>query len=284
MARFCPRCGKEIPEAGRFCPFCAANVEDPSSWQGAGGSQGYTPGGMSRKMKAVILSIVVVIAVVVSVVMVLFMFGDELSEGTFVGTWDAEMVGYNTTGSWVFHEDGRLELISYYFDENNPDDYPNIYFESDAVMNTLTVSDLDLYSVSNGTWEIKDGELCIHPSNSSSGPSYCFDYEKDGDTITLSGMYTVTLTKASGGSSGMNVEWKDINISVSPGHAGEIEYSWIKLTRKLDVPYSGGHAPATWGYVKEGDVIQIADQYTSVSITGEFTWVPNGQTIDWFTV
>ena len=283
MAKFCPRCGKEIPDVGHFCPFCSADVENPSSWQG-GFVGPEIRGGMSGKMKAVILGVIVVIVVVISVVMFLFVFGNSLSEGDLVGSWDVEMTmsGYNQSGSyiWNFDDDGSLEIIYFYSD-------PSIHFESDSVMNTLTVSTFGSYSVSNATWEIDEGKLCINPESST---SLCFDYEVNGDTVELTGgygiyKYIVTMTKRDDdGVSGYVIEWKDINISVSPYYASEIQYDWIKLTRVPGVPYSGAHAPEAWGYVQEGDVIQIADMYTSVSISGEFVWVPNGETIDWFSV
>ena len=288
MPSFCPICGKEIPEAAVFCPFCSADVNNPSSWQDRGVPRSV---GMSGKMKVLILLVIVVSIVVVSVFMFLFMFGDSLSEGDFVGSWDVEMtmIGSNYSYSyvWSFDEDGTLEMINVNFDPDDPYDCPYIYFDSDNVMNTLTVSDLDYYSVTNASWEIDDGKLCINPV---SGPAICFDYEVNGDTVELTGgyggyQYVITMdNRGDEGFCSYVVQWEDINITIEPEYVGEVKYSWITLTRVPGVSYSGSHAPSEWGDLQLGDVIQIADMYTSVSMTGRVIWVPNGEMIDWFSV
>jgi hypothetical protein len=74
------------------------------------------------------------------------------------------------------------------------------------------------------------------------------------------------------------IAWENINISISI-YPNKPHYNWINLTRS-SITYYGEHAPSEWGTLENGDVIEIGDRGSFVTIW--FTWIPNDSYLDSF--
>ena len=199
MAKFCMKCGTPLIESVRFCPKCGASVGEAAfqqtpvqpqpmyqpqtnSYQQSmapqqpyySQTQPYAPVLKKSNIKIPAI-IVVVIILIASIFALLFAFGfignnknNSSDRSKIVGTWEIDSV---------------YEMSDLYGRKNTS--IPSgikMTFESNG---SLTIS-FGGFGTQDGTWELKNGKLCIM-SKSNASEFNCSDYSlsSDGNTLTV---------------------------------------------------------------------------------------------------
>ena len=277
MAKYCIKCGIEIPHGAKYCANCGKRTQPLKK----------------TTKKIIVISIILIIAIITSVALFLILQDDT---SKFYGTWKVEYsTGSSSIGMlWTFYENASIKMISSYSYDQSPTitcDQNSTYITEEIVYNTLTVNSVSPSSGSAttqwSTFEIKDGELYMSPLSTGIGGIYGFDYDFSNDNRITLGMasYPMVLTLTRTSESAINqtqqpetIEWNNINISLY--ELSNINYNWINLTRS-STPYYNERCPSEWGNVKVGDILEIGtfDSYVSASMR----WVPTEEHIgNWY--
>jgi predicted nucleic acid-binding Zn ribbon protein len=271
MAKYCRKCGIELPLGSRYCLNCGKRTEP-----------------IEKRKKLLIIVSIIIVALIVIGVLFLFILQDDT--GKFIGTWKVEASTGGSDYLWTFYENGTLKTISL----SSLEPTPSITCIENETENTLTVvsvniSSSDYPSVQWGTFNIEDNKLYLSTSamgGYEGSPMYGFDYEfSDNDHITLTlGGYPifVTLNRTSEQDYNLSqsidaVEWKNINISLYG--PSTIHWDWINLTRS-SVKYTETTAPTEWGNVTVGDTLQIGKYNATITVYME--WVPSSGVIGYW--
>lgn len=244
-----------------------------------------------KKLKTIKIALAVIIAIGITVVAaILFLFQDDPSK--FYGTWELKIAGFDFENStthnyWTFYENGKFKITEVTTSFN--DDVPIIRFNENDEQRTFNVKSLGPKSEQWGTYEVSGGKLHIKGTSDIGVPigiGLDYDFINDNQFTINFMMFQLNFDKTVESAipdptyNFENIEWKDINISVSTGYGspGTVHWDWIQLTRS-STPYSGEHAPTEWGDVKVGDEIEIGD-YQSEFITISLTWIPTNENIE----
>jgi len=271
MVQKCPKCNNLVDDKEQFCPHCGEYLKEinPSS----------------KNKKVIIISVLVVICLIVAALLYFVVFSNkEISKEDLLGTWKGEsLMLMGNEVYYTFYENNSVKITTAFSDNYGP----SIAYSYDYQENTITINSVSKLSGQSEMWqsyELKGDKICFEAENDSNVISIgdsCLPYEYDGTTISISFfMIDIDLTRSElpeiQPTSNL-VKWEDINITINDPI--DFDWNWINLTRS-DVPYSGDHCPAEWGYVTAGDTLEIG-QYTE-NIDGYIIYIPNDETIDSF--
>jgi len=240
-----------------------------------------------RLIKIVITLIIIGILIIIAGL--LFLFQDNPTR--FYGTWELETLGFNLGNStthnyWTFYENGTFKITKVTTSFN--DEAPIINFEENNEQGKIYIKKLGPISEQIGSYEVRNGKLYISGISDIEIPigiglDYNFvnndhfvinfimfqlNFERTIESAILETTYNFE-----------NIEWKNINISLSVGYGLSETIYWdqIKLTR-ASKSYYGEHAPFEWGYIQIGDEIEIGNHQT-VPIIVRVTWIPTEKII-----
>jgi len=123
MAKYCKNCGAELEEGMKFCTGCGAQIEQtPQSASTTPPSAQPTtlppvaptyPPAKKSKTGLIVGIVAIVVAIVIILLVVFFVFGGGIggiSESSFIGTWNVDMMGY-TTYEWTFYSNGSMSML-----------------------------------------------------------------------------------------------------------------------------------------------------------------------------
>jgi len=240
------------------------------------------------KKIVIIAGISIIIVVIVVILAFLFLF-PSADASRFHGSWKQSISGFDTTGSssetyWTFTEDGTLIQtdITTSFEE----DTPLIELEDNDEENYFTVISLGPKKIQQGSYEINGNKLSYSGIGEEIPFSLEYNFINDNQFTLNFLMVEMTFTKVTEdeipdpGYAFNDIDWSNINISVSAGFEEDTNWDNIQLTRS-STPYSGESCPADWGKVQVGDVVEFGS-YESEHISGDLNWVPSDNQIAWF--
>lgn len=205
---------------------------------------------------------------------------EKKETNNFLGMWKTEYPDNPNNETEVlitltFLDNSTLKTATYYFFNTTP----FIIFENDEIHNTCTVTDLYKGKNPNIEWDrykISGDKLFI------SNTSYSYEFSNNNEQLIIKDQNKTNILGALDRVKNFeepkvfnSARWEDINITLCCPDI--TNWNWINLTRS-SIPYTAEHAPAKWGNITIGDLLQIGE-YDSELWVG-MTWIPTGNQLD----
>jgi len=177
-------CGTPLQEGVIFCPKCGANVGQATFQQPIapqqpyyGQTQPYAP--MPKKSnKKLIIAIAAIVAIIIVIGLAVFFLVSSwenednlVGKDKFVGTWEIESVTTESDLNGINTQSGFGEKIT---------------FKSDGTLE-MTFMGTNM----SGSWEIKNGKICIKQTGSSNETCTEYKFSNGDKTLTITSSGTV---------------------------------------------------------------------------------------------